>query len=291
MENEDFKYDPEAEDSRKKYALPFGLCKSHGIEIKDWWTPKDAWEALRRGGIVDDVSEEYQEYYRNLKKEKEKERRKMAKERNQRKQAQLSNPLHTPDKNYVHKDGAISGAAMGTPMDFEQANGGKVNPYFKSYGLIGYHDNCQTCVAAYYARRMGYDVQALPNLNNRAIYDLSYDESLAFIDKNGNRPKSVSLRGKRISVALDQVVEEGKIYALDWRWGKSHKGHIVAAERINGQVMIYDPQSGEKYTKKNYSSLFQGRARDFEIMPLSGCALNEKFCDKIFRKAGKDEQK
>jgi len=65
----DFQYDPEAEDNSKKYRLPFALCKANGIQTEDWWTPKDAWEALKHGGIVDDVSEEYKEYYRQLKKE------------------------------------------------------------------------------------------------------------------------------------------------------------------------------------------------------------------------------
>ena len=65
---DDFKYDPEAEDKSKKYRLPFSLCKQNGIQIEDWWTPKDAWEALKHGGVVDDVSEEYKEYFRKLKK-------------------------------------------------------------------------------------------------------------------------------------------------------------------------------------------------------------------------------
>lgn len=43
-------YDPE-KDSKSKYTrLPFGLCKSKGIPIQDWWTPKDAWAALQRAG-------------------------------------------------------------------------------------------------------------------------------------------------------------------------------------------------------------------------------------------------
>lgn len=69
---DDFKYDPEAEDNAKKYRLPFALCKAKGIEIKDWWTPTDAWAALRNGGYVADVSEEYEKYYRELKKKETK---------------------------------------------------------------------------------------------------------------------------------------------------------------------------------------------------------------------------
>ena len=69
MAEEEFKYDAEAEENTRKYRLPFALCKAQGIAIQDWWTPRDAWEALKRGGRVDDVSEEYAAYYRELKRE------------------------------------------------------------------------------------------------------------------------------------------------------------------------------------------------------------------------------
>ncbi len=45
MADEEFKYDPEAGEDNKKLRLPFALCKAKGIEIKDWWTPRDAWNA------------------------------------------------------------------------------------------------------------------------------------------------------------------------------------------------------------------------------------------------------
>lgn len=32
--------------------LPFGLCKRYGVKIEDWWTPRNAWDALKgRRGI------------------------------------------------------------------------------------------------------------------------------------------------------------------------------------------------------------------------------------------------
>ena len=49
-DEEEFKYDPEAGERVKKLRLPFALCKKYGITIQDWWTPRDAWNALRRGG-------------------------------------------------------------------------------------------------------------------------------------------------------------------------------------------------------------------------------------------------
>ena len=64
--NDDFTYDPEAEENSKGTRLPFGLCKSYGIKIEDWWTPRDAWQALQDGGYVGDVSEEYCPFCKKL---------------------------------------------------------------------------------------------------------------------------------------------------------------------------------------------------------------------------------
>ena len=30
-----------------KYRLPFALCKERGIQLPDWATPRDAWNALK----------------------------------------------------------------------------------------------------------------------------------------------------------------------------------------------------------------------------------------------------
>ena len=55
-----FEYDPEEENKQRGvYRLPFALCKQAGITPEKWWTPHDAWEALKNGGYVESVSEEY----------------------------------------------------------------------------------------------------------------------------------------------------------------------------------------------------------------------------------------
>ena len=46
--------------------VPFGLCKKFGIEISKDWTPRDAWEALKRGGYISSISEAYEQYYREI---------------------------------------------------------------------------------------------------------------------------------------------------------------------------------------------------------------------------------
>ena len=43
-----------------KYRLPFALCRANGIEIGDGWTPRDAWEALKKSGTISNVEEGYE---------------------------------------------------------------------------------------------------------------------------------------------------------------------------------------------------------------------------------------
>lgn len=87
MAEKEFEYDPEGEEKSKKTRLPFALCKSRGIQIQDWWTPRDAWDALKRGGHVQDVSEEYKKYYLELKKKRQREMSKIYRDRSKAKKS------------------------------------------------------------------------------------------------------------------------------------------------------------------------------------------------------------
>lgn len=195
-------------------------------------------------------------------------------ERAKIKKAQLKDPEHNPDKSYVHQDGKIAGAAKGKPMAHEQADSGNVNPYFGTE-QIGYRTNCQTCVATFVARKLGYDVKALPNLNNKNIADLSHNVSLAYLDKDGNHPKQESSDGSLMS-------EPGKTYALRWAWKGRSSGHIVLMMNDGQGTYLYDPQTNTKYSGKAAYS-FISRGYGFKKMDLTDCTIDEKFCDKIMK--------
>lgn len=276
MEKEkEFKYDPEEQDKNKFVRLPFGLCKSHGIKIQDWWTPKDAWDALQRGGIVRDVDEEYKKHIKELKKQQAKESKERNKAREHTKKMQLASPKHTPDKEFKKDKNYVANAKKGKPMTFEQADNGNVNPYFEdnTKGLyIGYMHNCQTCVACFKARLDGFDVHALPNLNNREIHDLSCDVTMAYIDKRtGKKPVLEKLN--------ENAMEDGKMYAVRFSYVGKRAGHIITATKTNGKVEYYDPQTNRKY---NNLSVY-GRLERKQMFSLSDCELNNEFCNKIFK--------
>ena len=286
-DDDDFKNDPEG-GGNKALRLPFALCKERGIPIQDWWTPRDAWDALKNGGYVEDVDEEYAKHLKEEKREKDKKWRKenpervaMWKKRAEIKKAQLKNPEHNPDKSYIHEDGKIAGVAKGKPMTFEQADSGSVNPYYGTE-QIGYVTNCQTCVPTYVARRQGYDVRALPNLDNRSIYQLSHDVTLAFVDKNGNRPRLEDITRREI-----MNVDPGKMYALRWGWKGRTSGHIVMMMNDGQGAYLYDPQTNTKYSTKKDIADFVEEGTGFKRMDLTNCTIDEKFCDKIMKRVKK----
>lgn len=287
MANEkQFRYDPEADDetNAKKYRLPFALCKARGIAIQDWWTPRDAWKALENDGAIASVSKEYEDYYRELKKKRAAERRKERAPREAIRRAQRKDPEHNPESSYQHKDGFIAGVKKGAPMTFEQADSGRVNPYYGSQ-QIGYKTNCQTCVAVYIARRQGYNVRALPNLDNKNIFQLSYNPMLAYVDVNGIHPHGKQKKGGERTVNfLEQNIQDDHVYSISCTWAGRSSGHIVTAERREGKVIVYDPQTNMQYAGKKISDFFRN-GKYIELTDLTDCRIDERFCDSIMKEA------
>lgn len=273
-------YDPEK--GGAKYRLPFALCKAKGIEIKDWWTPRDAWNALERGGVTDDVSEEYEEFRRRKKREYQKDKKALYKQRADIKKKQLADENQNPTKGYTHIDGAIDGATRNGEMSHEQADSGHVNPRYNDNIqrlAIGYQTNCQTCVATYIARRKGYDVTALPNLNNFAIMNLSFNTSLAYTDGDGKHPERVNIGSMR---KLPDAIQENRIYSVEWSWGRRGAGHIVVGGKDKEGLYLYDPQTNKTYRGGAIDS-FTKNARRMKMMDLTNCKMDETFCDKIMK--------
>ena len=168
-------------------------------------------------------------------------------------------------------------------MNFEQADTGNCNPYYGK-GLIGYYTNCQTCVATYFARRLGYDVRALPNLNNKNIYQLSYNSMLAYVKPNGNNPeKHYKPKWEKLSNFLDSNIQEGNIYAFGFRYVGKNVGHIITVEKRSGEIYVYDPQSNTVLKPEEIKKRY-GKLERYYIANLSDCKINEQFCDSIMKK-------
>jgi len=158
------------------------------------------------------------------------------------------------------------GVKRGEPMSFEAANERRGNP---NYGKgEQYSVNCQTCVVANELRRRGFDVQALGNTKGSTLEALSHHTEWAWLDDKGNIPESLNAglqavkrkrwdgmeymayeatcrNRKQLVREFEAGLTEDGRYHVKWTWDKERSGHIITAERIDGTVRYYDPQSGK----------------------------------------------
>ena len=157
------------------------------------------------------------------------------------------------------------GVKVGKPMTFEEADELRGNPHYaedKSYRV-----NCQTCVVANEMRRRGLDIEALGNTKGSPLEKLSYHTESAWLDADGNIPtsqvvgakqvtkmtrsgkvyaaweKTVKTRKQLVSALEAELTDDGR-YHIKWFWESGNSGHIITAERANGVLRYYDPQTG-----------------------------------------------
>lgn len=149
----------------------------------------------------------------------------------------------------------VLNTTAGPPMSYEEANLGKENPKYKEEGG---NINCQTCTVVHEMRRRGYDVEALPNDNKRFVKlckkekfswlqrfvnadgtDVDYDFTYGWIKKKGGLMDSKKL-GEYV---VEKINTDGR-YEIYCGWKGSKNTHVFCAERINGEIKWFDPQTG-----------------------------------------------
>lgn len=149
----------------------------------------------------------------------------------------------------------------GTPMTYEQADNGRVNPHMNEEGGM---DNCQTCTVVFEGRLRGYDFAAQAcDPNNRYMKKLGQDVRRAFVDPiTGERPNYV-YTPKRIKTSaeyarfLDETIGTNERYSLDFMWVDRDYGHVVNLDRTkDGIIRITDNQTNEKYVGAEEIALF-----------------------------------
>ena len=149
----------------------------------------------------------------------------------------------------------INGVTRGEAMSFEDADGQSGNPKYRKG--TGTAQNCQSCVVANEARRRGYNVSAQSYTKNKTAEMLSKNPRIAWVDpKTGDVPDFVPWDYKRTydkksyRAFLEENVNAGERYTLQFNWGNASGGHIISAERDSrGALRLYDPQTGKIYEK------------------------------------------
>lgn len=145
----------------------------------------------------------------------------------------------------------------GNPMSYEEANKGKENPNYSKGG--GYRVNCQTCTVTHMLRRLGFDVEAKPNIKQSAYTEMKkqgIDWQERFLNQDGTKPdydytykwklrKGYKVMNQsRLQEYFAEKFKEDGIYEIYCAW-KGGSAHVFCAEVKNGKARMFDPQPGK----------------------------------------------
>lgn len=149
------------------------------------------------------------------------------------------------------------GISKGKAMDYEDANKGKENPNFSKGG--GYRVNCQTCTVTHWLRRLGFDMEAKPNIKGSAFDEMKkqginwterftnldgskpdYDYTYSWKNKKGYK----TMTRKRLDEYFAEKCSHDGVYEIYCAW-KGGSAHVFCAEVKGGKIRFFDPQSGK----------------------------------------------
>lgn len=158
----------------------------------------------------------------------------------------------------IKKIGTIS---KGDAMTFDEADGGKANPFISLGGK--FKDNCQSCVAAFEARLRGFKVRAKRFSESDIHFKrLANNPARAFIDPytrhhpNWLESDVFNTWEDCLNYAI-KTVKRGQRYVMKFYWKENKRGHIISAIRTKkGRLFFYDPQDGSIWEKEEYKELF-----------------------------------
>jgi len=115
--------------------------------------------------------------------------------------------------------------------------------------IHGFEDNCQRCVPAYELLRQGFKVTAkakpINNTIHRAddVFDATY--KYAYTQGYGSSARNVGFTKAALEAEL-KTYPDGSRFAVGCNWSPRQGGgsHAFVAEKIKGEIVYVDPQSG-----------------------------------------------
>lgn len=169
------------------------------------------------------------------------------------------------------------GITKGKVMTYDQANKGKENPEYSKGG--GYRVNCQTCTVTHWLRRLGFDVQAKPNIKDSAFNemksqginwkqrfvnvdgsDVDYDFTYKWQQRKGYK----AMTAKRLQEYFTEKFNADGVYEIYCGW-KGGSAHVFMAEVSGGKVRYFDPQSGNDNVNGYIASMRPGMVGTIRI--------------------------
>lgn len=182
----------------------------------------------------------------------------------------------------------IAGIKKGKPMSFNEADGGNTNPGYNND--VYRQGNCQSCVPAFFARLLGFNVQAKPyDKTNKIMKALSLKTNLAWIDRNTKtfpEIKTPKKTGSELTDWLVKHVEPNKYYSIGFEYKKNlflSGGHVLVIYKDKNVLTLYDPQDNTiiKSINEIANYLRQASPNSVEFYNISDCNLNKSVLDFI----------
>ena len=169
-------------------------------------------------------------------------------------------------------------------MTHEEADSGKVNPKYADNDA--YKRNCQICVATYIAKRRGYDVEALPFIENNKAMEEYASDPLRFYKESKEKPIVFEKKEKGISDFdyLKKRCYNGSIVALNFNWKSRPEKHIIVAENIDGKIRLYDPQNNKAIESESGIKKYLSKTNDLHIADLTKADIDERVANKTMRR-------
>lgn len=189
----------------------------------------------------------------------------------------------------------------GTPKDLskaiEEAEAGHCNPQYdhnKTGKLSPFNRNCQACVVAFEMRCRGENVVARPYLQSAAsdsFKQLAKEPTSIWKNRDTKAPPDVL----RLSTPSDvaKTVQEGQRFCLYWYWEGGDDGHTLNALRLNGKIIILDPQNGKKQSFDDWCNFMRGlyKSGSLRAFRVDNCDVIPQYANQVLSKARAQPQK
>ena len=221
------------------------------------------------------------------------------------------------------KPEALCNTLAGPNMSFKQADHKRPNPHYDTQipgvkpSKSPYRHNCPLCAVAYEVRRRGFNIEAGPyfedldaiklansikeldpmallslysqliwhNPNTEASPDVTYFAELSPRLNHANMAQIAEVK-------LNKLLQPNQRFHLAFQWAAGG-GHIVTVEKsAHGQLIIYDPQSGQNYSVAEYfSPQHNPKAKSIRLTSLrtyrvDNCEISTDFANYILTQAG-----
>lgn len=137
--------------------------------------------------------------------------------------------------------------------------------------------NCQRCVPTFEMRRRGYDVTAMPKMDDGNCTDISYYPFSVW-----ENPQIILCRGDGILDIQNCMRQWGNgaraQITVNWRGVPS--GHTFVAEQVNGETKFYDPQNGSLNAAEYFKQVAPGSVQLCRIDQLEPTSRILECCKK-----------